>query len=264
MLREHKELLELTYAKYKNFMPVAGSALFCIPQWMQLLKDVGLLGEEETGDFSTREAMMAFFNSRMVVVDEIKNRSKYIGLNFVDFQEALCRVCDMVSLPTDEDLDSVGGVENMLEWNRGKKEVSGADWSEPGDRQQTFRLTQMQAERQGGGEAQGKEGEQRIFGQEQKGPRGKDAEVLGGRVGEHGGGIQWEAATREENYQVGGGVVHGGAAECEAVRGGGGRNLIHTCGSVSRSCRRRSLQNVLHLQKLGRSSVFQKDKIDGF
>ena len=111
--------------------PVAGSALFSIPNWMSFLKDSGMIGEEN-GDFTTREAMLSFFNSRTVVIDEVKGRSKFISLSFIDFCEALGRVTDRLSVPTDEDIAVLeatpqgggdGGVKNMVMYGNKKKQV---------------------------------------------------------------------------------------------------------------------------------------------
>ena len=44
----------------------------------------------------------------MVVADEVKNRSKVMFLSWVTFLEALCRIIDFSSLPTDQDLKAVG------------------------------------------------------------------------------------------------------------------------------------------------------------
>ena len=120
VFQEHMEVLELSYKKYRNFKPIAGTALFCIPQWLEFLRDCSLLGDDDGGggDFTAREAMLAFFNSRMVVVDEIKSRNKYISLSFVDFLEAICRVADMISIPINEDIELVGGVVNLLDFKR--------------------------------------------------------------------------------------------------------------------------------------------------
>ena len=100
----HLKVLKLIYKKYKNFKPVGGSALFSLPSWMQFLKDSSMIGEMDEGDFTTREAMLAFFYSRMTVIDEVKHRSKFVSLSFTDFLEAIGRVTDMLSVPSDEDM----------------------------------------------------------------------------------------------------------------------------------------------------------------
>ena len=114
------DIFSVLYAKYKHHKSVGGLSLFSLPQWMQFLKDVGLIGSDD-GDFTTREAMLAFFNSRMIVVDEVKSRNKFISLTFLDFLEAVARIADMISIPTDEDIASLeeggyGEVRNMFEY----------------------------------------------------------------------------------------------------------------------------------------------------
>lgn len=56
-----------------------------------------------------QDATLTFLWSRMAVLDEIKDYGRYTSLTFVDFLEALGRVADMKSLPTDSDLDAAGG-----------------------------------------------------------------------------------------------------------------------------------------------------------
>ena len=138
VLTSHMDVLELSYKKYKNFKPIAGTALFCIPQWLEFLSDCSLIGEDEAGDFTAREAMTSFFNSRMFVVDEIKSRNKYITLGFVDFLEAICRVADMVSIPTDSDVEAVGAC-NMLDY---KRKVQSLALGSGGDAELARRLTE--------------------------------------------------------------------------------------------------------------------------
>jgi hypothetical protein len=113
------------YEKYRNFKVVAGLAIFSIPQWIQFLKDSSML-EEHNEDFSAREAMLAFFNSRMAVVDEVKSRNKYISLNFVDFVEAIARVTDMITVPLDSDLE-FAGAKNMVHYKLLKANNAGVE-----------------------------------------------------------------------------------------------------------------------------------------
>jgi len=82
--------------------------------------------------------MTSFFNSRMFVVDEIKSRNKYITLGFVDFLEAICRVADMVSIPTDSDVEAVGAC-NMLDY---KRKVQSLALGSGGDAELARRLTE--------------------------------------------------------------------------------------------------------------------------
>ncbi|GMH86232.1 hypothetical protein TrST_g6890 [Triparma strigata] len=125
IFKKYKKILDVLYQKYKNFKPVSGSALFSVPQWIQFLKDSLMLGDGDDGDFTAREAMLAFFNSRMVVCDEVKKRDRYISLQYVDFLEAISRVADTVSVPTDQDMRAVGAI-NICDFKL-KQKSSGGD-----------------------------------------------------------------------------------------------------------------------------------------
>mmetsp|Transcript_4830 Transcript_4830/g.9702 ORF Transcript_4830/g.9702 Transcript_4830/m.9702 type:complete len:1770 (-) Transcript_4830:83-5392(-) len=111
----HKRVLKMVYKKYKDMLKVAGTPLFSIPEWMLMLKDSGLVGDKDDGDFTAREAMLCFFKSRMCVIDEVKSRHKYISLTYTDFLEALGRVADVVSIPTNEDM-AILGAKNMCDY----------------------------------------------------------------------------------------------------------------------------------------------------
>ena len=70
--------------------------------WLALLEATGLLD----GKFVTRaDAVLAFSSSRMRVSNDVdvQRWTQATHLSFSDFLEALCRLADMVSLPTDSD-----------------------------------------------------------------------------------------------------------------------------------------------------------------
>ena len=67
------------------------------------------------GDFTKREARLAFVWSKMRVKDELTNRFKHTHLNFTDFCEALARACEMMSLPDDVDIEEAG-CKNVVEY----------------------------------------------------------------------------------------------------------------------------------------------------
>ena len=48
------------------------------------------------------------FPLRMGTIDEIKDYQKYTSITFVDMLEALGRVADMMSLPSQSDLEAAG------------------------------------------------------------------------------------------------------------------------------------------------------------
>jgi hypothetical protein len=70
--------------------------------WLALLEATGLLD----GEFLTRaDAVLAFSSSRMRVSNDVdvQRWTQATHLSFSDFLEAICRIADMVSLPTDAD-----------------------------------------------------------------------------------------------------------------------------------------------------------------
>ena len=104
VLKAHAKPLRMVYDIYSMINPIGGKPRLGLEEWYKLLSDCGLLG----GDVTTREARLAFFHSKMVVADEVKNRSKVMFLSWVTFLEALCRIIDFSSVPTDQDLKAVG------------------------------------------------------------------------------------------------------------------------------------------------------------
>lgn len=56
-----------------------------------------------------QDAILTYQWSRMYVLDEIKDYSRYTSLTFVDFLEALGRTADMKSLPSAQELEEAGG-----------------------------------------------------------------------------------------------------------------------------------------------------------
>lgn len=62
----------------------------------------------------------------MFVVDEIKDYAKYTCLSFVDFLEALGRVADMKSLPSESDL-AAANFETILDWAMEKERNEGGE-----------------------------------------------------------------------------------------------------------------------------------------
>ena len=54
----------------------------------------------------------------MGTIDEIKDYQKYTSITFVDMLEALGRVADMMSLPSQSDLEAAGSL-NAVGWDGG-------------------------------------------------------------------------------------------------------------------------------------------------
>ena len=101
----HKGALKALYAHYAFANPVAGKPCFGVNEWLGFLKDAKVCPCEE---ISRREAMIAFVKCRMRVPDEVANLFSVRTLTQTDFIEALCRLADMMSLPTRDDLSEVG------------------------------------------------------------------------------------------------------------------------------------------------------------
>ena len=55
-----------------------------------------------------RDVRLAFFASRMIVYDEVRNRYKFTSLSFIEFLEFLARLADCCHLPTDEGMIDIG------------------------------------------------------------------------------------------------------------------------------------------------------------
>ena len=109
--RPHLKALRIVYDKYAMLKPDGGKPTFSLNEWITVLNDGRLIGDELT----MREARLCFFWSRMVVADEVKNRHKLFTLSWVEFLEALARIADMINLPTDAML-AEAGAENMVDY----------------------------------------------------------------------------------------------------------------------------------------------------
>ncbi|KAH8076394.1 hypothetical protein JL721_393 [Aureococcus anophagefferens] len=86
--KPHLKPLRIVYDKYAMLKPDGGRPSFSLMEWVTVLNDGRLIGDELT----VREARLCFFWSRMVVADEVKSRHKFMTLSWVEFLEALARV----------------------------------------------------------------------------------------------------------------------------------------------------------------------------
>ena len=111
--KPHAKYLKLVYMKYSLLNPVAGKAKFGLVEWDALIKDCKLISD----DLTSREMRLAFWWSRMVVIDEVKQRAKFMTLTWVEFLEALGRMAEMMTLPDDDDLRKVGAI-NAVDYER--------------------------------------------------------------------------------------------------------------------------------------------------
>jgi hypothetical protein len=86
---------------------VAAYPLMSFEGFVTLLTATRLLGD----NFTRRDAAIAFSLSRMRVSNDVdlKRWTEATHLNVSDFMEALCRCADMVTLPTDADLEPYRG-----------------------------------------------------------------------------------------------------------------------------------------------------------
>ncbi|KAH8062636.1 hypothetical protein JL722_3563 [Aureococcus anophagefferens] len=109
--KPHLKPLRIVYDKYAMLKPDGGRPSFSLMEWVTVLNDGRLIGDELT----VREARLCFFWSRMVVADEVKSRHKFMTLSWVEFLEALARVADMTNVPTDEMVADCGAI-NMIDY----------------------------------------------------------------------------------------------------------------------------------------------------
>eukprot|EP00798_Chlamydomonas_sp_ICE-L_P023776 gene23776-9335_t len=120
VLKKHNVMLKALYSRYR--MKPAGGGLrtksLKIEGWGQLMADAKLVDSQ----FTLVDSNMAFLWSRMLTIDEIKDYGKYTSLTFVDFLEALGRMADMKSLPSESELNEAG-YENILDWSLEKERM---------------------------------------------------------------------------------------------------------------------------------------------
>ncbi|MEW5306191.1 MAG: hypothetical protein WDW36_008675 [Sanguina aurantia] len=121
-LKKNQNMLKALYSRYR-LKPSGGGLRYKVLKldgWLQLMNDAHFVDSE----FTLQDATLAFLWARMFVVDEIKDYAKYTCLSFVDFLEALGRVADMKSLPSESDL-AAGNFETILDWAMEKERNEG-------------------------------------------------------------------------------------------------------------------------------------------
>lgn len=67
--------------------------------------------------YALQDAILTFQWSRMFVLDEVKEYSRYTSLTMIDFLEALGRCADMKSLPSPDDIEAAGRLQTALYFN---------------------------------------------------------------------------------------------------------------------------------------------------
>lgn len=108
-VKKYQKDLGEVYKHYSCLNPVQGKPKFGIDEIVQLFQDASMLGNH----ISSRELRLVFFKSRMTVKDEVVHRSKFTSLSWWEFIEALSRLADCTSLPTDEDLEQIAAQSMM-------------------------------------------------------------------------------------------------------------------------------------------------------
>jgi hypothetical protein len=74
------------------------------PEWLSLLRSFNLL----TSQFSITEAKFCFHSSQLLVIDDVNQPNRSKMLTFCSFLEAFCRMCDIMFIPTKEELSRSG------------------------------------------------------------------------------------------------------------------------------------------------------------
>ncbi|CAM9629318.1 unnamed protein product [Sphacelaria rigidula] len=110
----------MAYLKYSLLDPVAGKPSFGLEEWKVFLSDTRLIGDNGyVLKVGLRESKMPFYRARMMVSDEIKNRTKMVQLTFVDFLETLARLTNVVPLPPEADMERLT-VTDVLDYEMAK------------------------------------------------------------------------------------------------------------------------------------------------
>jgi len=76
------------------------SLLLSVDEWLQLVTDCDLYDDH----FRKEQAVLAFKWAQMHCTDEVRRAEQLLHLTYVDFLEALARICCFKRLPTPEDL----------------------------------------------------------------------------------------------------------------------------------------------------------------
>jgi hypothetical protein len=110
VLKRNKRTLEYMF---RNCCCLKQSKDVCMDmkEWVSLLTHLGVIDN----DFTKREARLCFCWSKMRVADEVKRELAWTTMTFFDFLEALCRVSELKSFPTDAQLEA-GGYANVVQF----------------------------------------------------------------------------------------------------------------------------------------------------
>jgi len=108
VLRDNLPLIKALYNYYKG---LGRNKTFPMKAWLALQDAVDIITEQ----FVLGDAVLCYVKSRMQVVDTLATKERAENLQIVDFMEALCRVCDMYSIPTPAELTKFGA-EDLLDY----------------------------------------------------------------------------------------------------------------------------------------------------
>ena len=106
VFKDHGHVLHVLYEKYRNFKPVGGSALFSVPQWMQLLQDTRMVGGDPGFDLTARAGYLV--NDKTLV---------YLRGGYANTRVRATLASDTDVVTTSDNLDGWlvgGGVERAL------------------------------------------------------------------------------------------------------------------------------------------------------
>jgi hypothetical protein len=111
-LKAHKALFDALYKKFSGRKSMPGQKSFMsIEEFRDICNGAGLV----TDTFSTREIDVCFYQAMMTQVDELFCK-RHTEMNYVEFLEAITRVCDMASIfRVDYEGISHGGLELSLQ-----------------------------------------------------------------------------------------------------------------------------------------------------
>ncbi|GMH40714.1 hypothetical protein BSKO_08618 [Bryopsis sp. KO-2023] len=97
----HLPLLEAFFNIYKAKNK---TKYFWVEHWLSFLKVNQMFGRY--ANINKQEAKLIFEWSQMLVVDELRKRQRAVSLQFLDFVEAIARLADCLSPPSDEELQA--------------------------------------------------------------------------------------------------------------------------------------------------------------
>ena len=102
VLTAHEKSLRSIYEHYSLGSDAQGITMagrrMSLDEWEELLDDTGIYDDA----FHRRDGALCFIWAQPLVTDEVKRRVPLIHLSFIDFLEALARICTMKPLPTPE------------------------------------------------------------------------------------------------------------------------------------------------------------------